>query len=414
MPTITYPSFQVLPDGRSVVTVTTTGANTPLTEQKAEGRLVYFVAGVNVPYKVNRLPLETGNFATQVTRVTVSSAPGGATVVIDLREPSTATYTTSKVEGGTQISITLPKSEKWGKDGRRGSIGGAGWEDSDQGEEGGRRRHKKTADQNDVEDADKSGEEEGKRYKRAVRQPVRWVDRHITLPYMTLMPDIGVSVFGEGTNDPFVHLSSGIHWGITDHIEVELTPNTFRFSPNAAYAEPSFGATFLFFKSTVEMAGRARFFIPIDSANMNAASALLGLSVPVWFHLGRIARLETGATVSIKVNKPVVSGLFEAGVTPVLEDPGIPAKIVFQPADPLFIGVGSGLTILDFSNAKQSLFIPLGAQIGITASSERNEPSADFGLRFDLPHFIAPGAQNDKVLEDVYQVAAWLRWYYYL
>lgn len=125
VPTITYPSFQVLPDGRSVVTLTTTGANTSISEQKAEGRLVYFVSGVSVPYRVNRLPLETGNFATQITRVTVTSAPGGASVVIDLREPSTATFTTSKVEGGTQISITLPKSEKWSREGRRGT--GAGW-----------------------------------------------------------------------------------------------------------------------------------------------------------------------------------------------------------------------------------------------------------------------------------------------
>ncbi len=412
VPTITYPSFQVLPDGRSVVTVTTTGTDSSVTEQKAEGRLVYFVSGVNVPYKVNRLPLETGNFATQVNRVTVSSAPGGATVVIDLREPSTATYTSSKVEGGTQISITLPKSEKWGKDGRRGSIGGPGWEETDS--DGEHRRRRKNAENNDVENADKAESEDGKRYKRAIRQPVAWVDRHITLPYMTLMPDIGLSVFGEGTNDPNVRLSSGIHWGITDHIEVELTPNTFRFSPNAAYVEPSLGATFLFFKTTVEMAGRVRFFAPIDSANMNAASALLGLSVPVWFHLGHIARLETGATVSIKVNKPVVSGLIEAGVTPVVEEPGIPAKIVFQPVEPLFVGVGTGLTIADFSNAKSTLFIPLGAQIGITAAGEKHEPNADFGLRFDLPHFIAPGNPNDKVLEDVYQVAAWLRWYYYL
>ncbi|MFO0613248.1 MAG: hypothetical protein U0414_11690 [Polyangiaceae bacterium] len=412
VPTITYPAFQVLPDGRSVVTLTTTGTNSQVTEQKAEGKLIYFVAGVNVPYKVNRLPLETGNFATQVSRVTVSSAPGGATVVVDLREPATGSLATTKIEGGTQIAITLPKSEKWGRDGRRGQIGGPGWEDVES--DGEHRRHRRSAEGNDIENAEKNESEDGKRYKRAVRQSIPWVDRHITLPYMTLMPDIGISVFGEGTNDPNVHLSSGIHWGITDHIEVELTPNTFRFSPNAAYAEPSLGATFLFFKTTVEMAGRARFFAPIDSANMNAASALLGLSLPVWIHLGHVARLETGATVSIKVNKPVVSGLFEVGVTPVLEDPGIPLKIVFQPAEPLFVGVGTGLTIRDFSNVKSSTFLPLGAQIGITASNEQHEPSADFGLRFDLPHFIAPGDPNDKVLEDTYQVAAWLRWYYYL
>lgn len=413
-PTITYPSFQVLPDGRSVVTVTTTGADTQVNEQKVEGRIVYFVSGVNVPYKVNRLPLETGNFATQVTRVTVTSVPGGATVVIDLREPSTSTFGTKKVEGGTQIAITLPKSEKWSRDGRRGTIGGPGWEETDGGASEAPRRRRKTAEQNDIENADQRTTEDGKRYKRAIRQPVPWVDRHITLPYMTLGPDVGLSVFGAGTLDPNVYLASGIKWGITDHIEVELTPHSFRFSPNGAYAEPSLGATFLFFKSTVEMAGRVRFFAPIDTGNSGDAAAVLGLTVPVWIHLGHVARIETGATVSIKVNSPVVSGLVERSPSPVLEEPGIPLKFVFQPVEPLFLGVGTGLTISDFSNAKSTTALPLGAVIGVTASTEQHEPSADFGLRFDLPRFISPNDPNDKVLEDVYQVAGFLRWYYYL
>jgi len=239
------------------------------------------------------------------------------------------------------------------------------------------------------------------------------VERHITLPYMTLGPDFGVSVFGVGKNDPQVWLTSGIEWGITDRIEVELTANSFRFSPDAAYAEPSFGATFLFLKTAVEMAGRARFFVPIDSANMDNGIPLLGLSLPVWFHLGKIVRLETGATVSLNFqNGDVRGGLAELDPSPILEDPGIPVKFVFQPLQPLFLGVSTGLEIGDFKAAAETTYIPIGAQIGITTESN-NQPSADFGVRFDLPHFIAPSLE-DKIREDTYQVAGWLRWYYYL
>jgi hypothetical protein len=111
-PVVNYPAFEVLRDGRSVVSIQVRGP-VQVTEQKVEGRIVYALSGIAVPEKVNRLPLVTQYFPTQVTSVMLEQTPTGANVVIDLREPATSTFATRRNEAGTLISITVPRSEKY-------------------------------------------------------------------------------------------------------------------------------------------------------------------------------------------------------------------------------------------------------------------------------------------------------------
>jgi hypothetical protein len=416
IPTVTFPGFEVLPDGRSVITVQSTGP-TSVSEQKAEGRLIYTLQGVAVPYKVNKLPLVTTNFPTQVSRVEVDQiSGGGANVIIDLREPSTATFATSKIEGGTLLTITLPRSEKYGSTAPGGISQGANWDDA---EGGPRRRHKKSdTGTNDVVNADKDTTTDAKaRTKRADRQPIPYVERHITLSYMTLAPDIGISLFGGGSGNPNVWLSSGLRWGIIDQIEVEATPHSFRFAPNAGYAEPSVGATFAFFRLDVEMAGRLRFFIPIDSSSRVVSppsDPILEASLPFIFHLGHLAKIDTGINVSMDFKSPISAGLTERLPSPLVEEPGIPLKLVFNPVPAFWLGFSTGYECARFDQAAETSFIPVGLQAGITTSTEKH-PTADFGVRFDLPRLFSPGLPgSDKIQEDVYSFAAWLRWYYYI
>jgi len=426
---VTFPGFEVLPDGRSVVSVDTTGPTT-VTEQKAEGRLIYTLSGVSVPYKVNKLPLITTNFPTQVSRVEVDQIDGGgANLIIELREPSTAKVETSKIEGGTRVSITLPKSDKYGANGQAATASpqGATWEET----EGGPRRHHGKPGSTDVETADeenakgtaKDKDKEKKHTKRADRQPIPYVDRHITLSYMTLAPDVGISLFGGGSGDTNVWLSSGLRFGIIDQIEVEATPNSFRLSPDAGYADPSIGATFAFFRLDVEMAGRIRFYLPLDSVlgvgysgtekpNTGPMNASLELSLPFIFHLGKYAKIDSGVNVSMDFHSPIGVGLTERLPSPLVEEPGIPVKVIFQPVPAFWIGAHTGFELQRFDDAAETSFIPLGAEAGIT-TYDAKRPTADLGVRFDSPRLFAPGA-TEKIQGDVYSFAAWLRWYYYL
>ncbi len=413
-PTVTYPGFEVLPDGRSVVTVDTTGPTT-VTEEKAEGRIILNLAGVSVPYKVNKLPLVTTNFPTQVSRVEVEQANGGgANVILELRETSTSTHEMTKIEGGMRLTITLPRSEKFGSASGGGLSQGATWEENEPSE---RRRHKRNAGDNDVTSADDVKAGEKTHTKRADRQPIPYVERHLTLSYSTLAPDVGISGFGGGSATPDVWLSSGIRFGIIDQIEVEATANSFRLSPDAAFAEPSVGATFAFFQLAVEMAGRARFYIPLDSSHPGVkGDPILELALPVIFHLGSIAKIDTGVNFTLDFDNPTTNGLteglYEPLPSPVVQEPGIPLKVVFQPVKAFWIGTGTGVTIGQFNDAAGTIAIPLGFQAGVT-TYDAKRPNADLGVRFDWPSLFTPG-QTTKVHGDVYQFAAWLRWYYYL
>ena len=107
------PTFEVLADGRSLVTVQVSGKTTA-TEQKAEGRLVYALKGVQVPARVNRMALPTQNFETRVSQVQLEQTPDGANLVIDLREPAGETqHTVSDLEGGTMLAVTIPKTVRY-------------------------------------------------------------------------------------------------------------------------------------------------------------------------------------------------------------------------------------------------------------------------------------------------------------
>lgn len=111
-PVVNYPAFEVLRDGRSVISIQVRGP-VQVSEQKVEGRIVYALSGIAVPEKVNRLPLVTQYFPTQVTSVMIEQTPTGANVVVDLREPATSTFATRRNEAGTLVSITIPRSKKY-------------------------------------------------------------------------------------------------------------------------------------------------------------------------------------------------------------------------------------------------------------------------------------------------------------
>lgn len=420
---VSYPGFEVLPDGRSVVTVQVRGP-VNITEQKAEGRIVYVLSGVAVPDKVNTLPLLTQHFPSQVTSVTIEQTPGGALLLIDLREPSKSTFKVHQNEAGNLVTISLPRSERWGSTDPANDP--TNFEQPTE----------STDTSSDfVEDSSADGapedykRERERRRRKSKRQPKPYVMRPLTLPHKTIAPDISVSAGGFGARDQRVFLASGIRWGIIDQVEIEVTPNAFRLSPNPAYVFPSLGITAGYTGHTFEIAGRARYFVGVDSDSGVTAGALL-LGVPMAIHLSRWGRIDTGAFVTLDFENSLETplstfgmvggtaasdfavGLFNTPASPLYFDSGIPFHFLFQPVEEFWFGVHHGLTILDFENASETIALPLGAEIGLTASNDYN-PTADLGFRIDLPMFIVPG-RDDVIEEDAYELGVWFRWYHHL
>jgi hypothetical protein len=107
--TITWPGFQMRPDGSSRVFIQ---SNTPLDPQPtaAAGKYAVHLPGAHVSSGTNRLPLETRFFNTPVTKVSLTVDRSGATVVLDLRASVTPSISSERGANGYYFTyIDLPK-----------------------------------------------------------------------------------------------------------------------------------------------------------------------------------------------------------------------------------------------------------------------------------------------------------------
>ncbi|HRI72097.1 MAG TPA: hypothetical protein PK156_48020 [Polyangium sp.] len=107
-PVANFPSFRVLPDGSSRIHVEVS-AKVSVAERKAEGRLAYRLKGASVPVRTNLLPLETSFFKTPVARATLVEVDDeDVELVIELRQPSTATYKVVDTDAGMILQVDFP------------------------------------------------------------------------------------------------------------------------------------------------------------------------------------------------------------------------------------------------------------------------------------------------------------------
>ncbi len=409
---VNYPAFEVLRDGSSVISIQVRGP-VQVSEQKAQGRIIYSLNGVAVPEKVNRLPMLTQHFPTQVTSITLEQGTGtGANLIIDLREPSTSTFKLTKNEAGTMLTIALPRSAKYSQSDKTDDPTSFERPSDAPGDD-------VVGAENEDQAAEGYSKETERRRRKSKRQPKPYVERPLTLPYRTLAPDVAVSLAGVDDNDPVSYLSSGVRYGIIDEFEIEATPHAFRLTPNPAFAYPSLGFTAGYTGHVFEIAGRARFFIPVDSALPGGDAGNNGalmLGAPMAIHLDRWGRIDTGGFVTLYLPKSggdVVAGLIQQQASPFYTDAGVPLNFLFQPDPAFWFGIHHGFSVYDFNEAGETFALPLGVELGITASDDFN-PIADFSVRADLPRLLLPGRDGDLSDENVYQLAAWFRWFYHL
>jgi hypothetical protein len=107
-PVASFPAFRVLPDGTSRVNVEIS-QKVIVAERKAEGRVAYRIKGASVPVRTNRLPLETSFFRTPVARVSlVEVDEEDVELVVELRQPSTATYKVVETDAGMTLQVDFP------------------------------------------------------------------------------------------------------------------------------------------------------------------------------------------------------------------------------------------------------------------------------------------------------------------
>lgn len=107
--TITWPGFQMRPDGSSRVFVQST---TPLEPQPsaAPGKYTVYLPGARIAGGVNRLPLETRFFNTPVSKVSLTVDARGATVVLEMRADVAPNVTSERDNTGYYFTyIELPK-----------------------------------------------------------------------------------------------------------------------------------------------------------------------------------------------------------------------------------------------------------------------------------------------------------------
>jgi hypothetical protein len=110
-PTITWPGFQMRPDGSSRVFVQSTQ---PLTSQASAsaGKFSVVLPGAKVAGGTNRLPLETRYFNTPVTRVNISVGRDNVTLTLDLRAEVSPLISSERGPAGYYfVYIDLPKGQ---------------------------------------------------------------------------------------------------------------------------------------------------------------------------------------------------------------------------------------------------------------------------------------------------------------
>jgi hypothetical protein len=111
-PTITWPGFQMRPDGSSRVFIQSTAPLEPKVLSAAGTKFELELPRARIAAKTNRLPLDTRFFNTPVTRVSVSSASAGAVVHVDLRAPVTPLVSSEPGPTGYFFTyIELPKGD---------------------------------------------------------------------------------------------------------------------------------------------------------------------------------------------------------------------------------------------------------------------------------------------------------------
>jgi hypothetical protein len=246
---------------------------------------------------------------------------------------------------------------------------------------------------------------------------VQYVERPLTLPEMTLAPEFGASVthlefsaFGGSFAANLINLNAGASFGIIDDLTAYVVPLVMTIGtasgadPDIAYGTFRLGAIYRFLKTEVADIGAQLEFGATGSIDLIHLTGKL----PILLRLGDVVRIDTG--VALSGFFPVNGGNAAGGLAGISSSPsqagiataGLPVDVAFQVAEPVFLGINTGLGIADFEKAGDSLFSPLGAFVGGTVASE-DKALLDIKGTFSFPYFLI-GEDPEPPLTNIWAV----------
>lgn len=261
--------------------------------------------------------------------------------------------------------------------------------------------------------------------------PVRYADRPLTLPKMTLAPEFSlplVHVEGAGLAFNGVGLNLGAAFGVIDDLTVDVTPLSLLIGrtdvaglfggsqTKAYYGTFRLGATYRFLHTEVaDIGARAEF----GATGANDVIHLTG-SIPVLLRLAHVVRIDTGFAFSglfpTKSGAKVDGAMGSVGTSPTVLSAvgkaGIPVDVTVQIVDAFFAGLDTGFGIGSFhGKVDQSCFMPLGFRVGGTIGGDK--PVVDLTGNFGFPFFLL-GADSKPPFTNIWQVGLDARAYFQL
>lgn len=266
------------------------------------------------------------------------------------------------------------------------------------------------------------GEVHGDRSDEDQAHPWAYSLRPITLPEMTLAPELGFT-YSRFSFDPVVSevfsWSAGASFGILDDLSVEVVPLTFYHSVASSEAmgitfsdsDTDYnyflaGATYRFWDGVVDIAARFRFAVDSYASVFFNPGFLVRLR-------HEVVRLDTGVEFmvlrrdesALVSDSEVFVGL--QGFGQFIDTPraGIPVELAFQIVEPFWVGLNTGIGIADFTadDVGDTVFMPLGWGVGGTVPYDDHQPLMDISGGFGFPLFLV-GAAEDQPVEEFWQI----------
>ncbi len=245
----------------------------------------------------------------------------------------------------------------------------------------------------------------------AVRLPVAAAQRPITPPSLVFNPSLTFAVRHQVPQGSFIDLDVGASLGVTDNVSVRAlvlplqlsapigAGRRFQYGQTQGIRGPSIGATYRFVRGVIEIG--ASLDLRIFTIENLSGGAIIP-SIPVRLHASDVVAIDFEPSVNITratttVKQPVFAAIGSAVVGSIPETvPAnavrvqLPTSVLYNMSEPVHVGVNSGLTIFDVSDAKNSTGVPAGVFLGYAVAGSSG-PILDVDPFFEFPYLLLPG-----------------------
>ncbi len=202
--------------------------------------------------------------------------------------------------------------------------------------------------------------------------------RPLTLPLGVLRGDLA---FSYQHGDPALWgsaLSAG--YGVTDDFELDATFLPLLLAPVFEYGNPTVSGTYRFIRGgALEVGGFLGLTLYTHNTRVSGALTVTP-GLPLLVRFGDSARLDSGVFVPVTfgADRGTILGAFA------------PVRLTFQANDPLYLGLGTGLGVGDFSHFGDTIYAPLNAFVGY-AIAPGCSPLFDLRATLGFPDLYASG-----------------------